>query len=104
MNERPKKPRPCQSFEVGAWLRESSPDALDAPDPEVMADEGIQRDPPRDDVPSRLLPWKVDRVEDFCLNKRQLVPASRSAESATTVVVTIALQAAPGDRLGPRNP
>ena len=63
MNERPNEPRPRESFEVGAWLRESSRDALDGPDREVMADEGIQRDPPRDDVPSRLLPRKIDRVE-----------------------------------------
>ena len=104
MNERPKEPRSCQSFEVRAWLRKSSPNALDASYPEVMADKGIQRDPPRDDVPSRLLPRKVDRVEDFCFNQRQLVAAPRPAESATTVVVTIALQATPRHCTGGRNP
>ena len=75
MNERSEKPRACQFLKVRAWLRKSSPNALDASYPEVMADKGIQRDPPRDDVPSRLLPRKVDRVEDFCFNKRQLVAA-----------------------------
>lgn len=104
MNERPEKPRACQFLKVRAWLRKSSPDAFDAPDPEVTADEGVQRDPPRDDVPSRLLPRKVDRVEDFCFNKRHLVAAPWPAESAATVVVPVALQATPRHCLGDRDP
>src|SRR5436190_12565040 len=82
---------------MGAWLGDSSPDALDRADLEPMSDESVQRDPPRDDVAARLLPRQIERIEHFRLDQRQLIPTTLSAERSTAVVVPISRQPSSGD-------
>ena len=69
----------------------------------MSADEGVQRDPARHDVATRLLPAQVDRLENLGFDEGQLVPAPRAAEGPAAVVVAIALEAAAGDRVGGRD-
>src|SRR5262245_22233828 len=99
MDERSQQAWTRELLEVGARLGEPPPDAFDRADLEPMADECVQRDPPRDDVPARLLPRKIDRVEDLGLDERQLISASRPAEGSATVEVSVSGQTPAGHGL-----
>ena len=73
MHERAQQSGPGQLLEVSARLGQATTDAFDGADRESTTDEGVQRNPPRDDVATRLLPGKVDRVEPLGLDQRHLV-------------------------------
>src|SRR5712671_435767 len=98
MDQWTEQPRAGELFEVGTRLRESSADAHHGSDEEASADEGVQRDAARHDVPSRLFPGKVNSVERLRLDQRQLVAVAGPAESAPTAGVSIALEPASRDR------
>ena len=98
MNERPEQSGTGELLEVRARFGEPPSDAPDLTDLEAMPDERVQRDPARDDISARLLPGKVDGVEYFPLDQRQLVAATRPAERSAAVVVAIALEPTAGDR------
>jgi hypothetical protein len=97
MYERTKESRPGEPFEMGARFGEASTDALDVTNRELVANEAVQGDPARDDVPTSLRPRELDRVEDFRFNEGELVPASWPAEGAAAVVIAITLKSATGD-------
>src|SRR5690348_15474740 len=94
MDERSQQAGASELLEVGAGLGEPSPDALDRADPEPAADQRVQRDAPRDDVPARLLPRQIERVEHLGLDERQLIAAPDAAEGSATVEVAVSRQPA----------
>ena len=97
MDERPQQARSGELFQVRARLAEPPPDALGRADPEAPADQAVQGDVARDDVPARLRPREVDLVEHLCLDERQLVAATGTAERALPGRVAVAFQPAPSD-------
>ena len=97
VDERADDPRPREPLEVGARLGQPASDAFSRPDGEAPADERVQRDAARDDVPARLLPRQVDFLERLLLDERQLVPATAAAEGSPAVEVAVALEPAAGD-------
>ena len=64
-----------------------------------MADETVECDSARHDVPARLLPRQIDRGEHFRLHKRKLVAVPRAAERSPTIVVAVSLQSTTSDGL-----
>ena len=77
MDERPQQARTREFLEVGAGLCESSPDALDRPDVEPLADECVQGDPGGDDVAPCVFPRELDLIEDFGFDECEFVTAAR---------------------------
>src|SRR4029079_7840669 len=104
MNERPQQSRPGKSFEMGARFGQASSHALDRADCESTADEGVQRDPARHDVPARLLPREIDRVEHLGFDECELVAMPWPAEGAATVVVAVTDESTPCGRIGTLDP
>ena len=100
MNEGAKETRSGEPLEMRARLGQATTNTLDNADREPVPDESVQRNPVRHDVPARLLPGEVERVENLCFDERQLVAVPRPAEGSASVVVAVTFQAAPGDRLG----
>src|SRR6185312_7354098 len=91
VDERSEQPGPSELLQVRARLGEPASDAFDGPDGEAPADEAVQRDPARDDVPACLFPREADLVEHLGLHERQLVAAAGPAEGAPAVEVAVAL-------------
>jgi len=94
-----RSPGAGEFLEVSARFGQPAPDALDGADPEAPADESVERDAARDDVPARLLPCETDLVEHLRLGERELVPTARTAEGAAAGGVPVPGEPAPGDRL-----
>ena len=92
-----------QPLEVRARLGETPADALDLPDQEAAADEGVQPDAAGDDVAARLFPGDLDplgseRLERLRLDQRQLVAAACARERSLTAEVPVALEPTSRDR------
>ena len=93
-----------QAFEVRARLAQPLPEALDAADPELFADERVEIDAAGDDVPAglfgrELAGRKLQRVEHLGFDKREVVPTPMHVgERSALIAVPVALQSAPGPR------
>src|SRR4051812_24516840 len=98
MNERSQDAWTSEPLQMRARLGEAAADALHGADAEASADQRIERDAARHDVPSCVLPRDADVVERFGLDERQLV-AALAAERAAAVRIAVALEPAPRDRL-----
>src|SRR5579871_4243117 len=96
MDERPEQAGAADLLQVGARLGEPPADAEDRPDPELMPDEGVERDPARHDVPAGELPGQVERVEHLGLDERELVALAGAAEGSPAVAVAIARETVAG--------
>src|SRR6185369_7985515 len=97
VHERADDPGPREPLELGARLGQPAPDTFGRPDREAPADERVQRDAARDDVPACLHPRQVDALERLLFDERQLVPASGTAEGSPAVEVAVALETASRD-------
>src|SRR5581483_10861176 len=99
VDERTQQPRTGQRLQVCARLREPAADAHHVADREAAADEAVQCDASRDDVPARVLPAELERVEDVRVDERQLVAETRRAERPAPLAVAVSGEASPRDGL-----